>query len=279
MSNVLVLQSPRLAGAWLPISEHYFPIPDSISGNVLRLPLDDEDNIVPQAVADEMRHHRIDFALLPDLAFSDIKLIVCDMDSTFTISECIDEIAAAAGLREQVAAITERAMLGEMDFAQALHERAALLKGQPESLMEEVYENRFVITPGAEFLVEECRRHGVKFMLVSGGISYFAERLKERLGLDWAFANRLETQNGRFTGGITGKIIDAAAKQDLLQRFMQATGATRAQTVAIGDGANDIPMLQAAGIGIAYHAKPKTRTAADCCIDFNGLNAVRNLFR
>ena len=279
MSQSLILQSPHLANAWLPISGHYFNLPDSLPSDILRLNTDGDYERVPAAAATEFQHHNIDYALIPDTPFSALKLVVSDMDSTLITIECIDEIAASAGLKDQIAEITERAMQGELDFEESLRHRVALLQGQPENRLAEVYEHKLQLAQGAEEFIRDCHAHGIKFLLVSGGFTYITDRLKTRLGLDWAFANQLEIVDGKLTGKVLGSVIDAQAKADLLNQHRQALGATREQVLAIGDGANDIPMLQAAGIGIAYHAKPKTRTAADCCIDFNGLNAVRNLFR
>ena len=200
------------------------------------------------------------------------------MDSTLITIECIDEIAAAAGLKEQVAAVTERAMRGEMDFEDSLRERVALLAGLPESVLDDVYEHALRLSPGAEYLLAECKKHQVKFLLVSGGFTFFTERLKERLGLDWAYANTLETAGGKLTGRVVGPVIDAAAKARLLEEHRLALGLKRHQVAAVGDGANDIPMLQAAGFGIAYHAKPKTRAQAALNIRHMGLEALRGWF-
>ena len=200
------------------------------------------------------------------------------MDSTLITIECIDEIAASAGLKDQIAEITERAMQGELDFEQSLRHRVALLQGQPENRLAEVYEHKLQLAQGAEEFIRDCHAHGIKFLLVSGGFTYFTDRLKTRLGLDWAFANQLEIVDGKLTGKVLGSVIDAQAKADLLNQHRQALGATREQVLAIGDGANDIPMLQAAGFGIAYHAKPKTQAAVSIAISHHGWEAVRRLF-
>ncbi len=276
----LVLQHPHLAdcdlSALFAHLNHTPPPP--VSGTVWRLPLPQRptwDDTVWASLSAQC----IDVAVLPDLAFSDLGLVVSDMDSTLITIECIDEIAARAGLKAQVAAITERAMQGELDFAQSLTERVALLKGLPETALQTVYDEAVQLSPGADTLLAQCRRHGVKFMLVSGGFTFFTERLKQRLGLDEAFANELEIENGRLTGRIKGSIVDAQTKADLLVRHRDALGLRPEQVLAMGDGANDIPMLQAAGIGVAYHAKPKAKQYADVCVDFGGLDAVYHCFR
>ena len=278
MPATLILQSPHLARARLLISAHYFDLPDALPNSILRLPTDGDYTRIPAAAAAEFQHHHIDYALIPDTPFSALKLVVSDMDSTLITIECIDEIAAGAGLKDQIAEITERAMQGELDFEQSLRHRVALLKGQPENQLAEVYEHKLALAQGAEDFIRDCQAHGIKFLLVSGGFTYFTERLKTRLGLDWAFANQLEIADGKLTGKVLGDVIDAQAKANLLNQYRQAIGATREQVLAIGDGANDIPMLQAAGFGIAYHAKPKTQAAATAAISHHGWEAVRRLF-
>ena len=278
MPATLILQSPHLARARLPISAHYFDLPDALPNSILRLPTDGDYTRIPAAAAAEFQHHHIDYALIPDTPFSALKLVVSDMDSTLITIECIDEIAAGAGLKDQIAEITERAMQGELDFEQSLRHRVALLQGQPENQLAEVYEHKLQLAQGAEEFIRDCQAHGIRFLLVSGGFTYFTDSLQSRLGLDWAFANQLEIINGRLTGKVLGKVIDAQAKADLLHQHRQAIGATRDEVLAIGDGANDIPMLQAAGFGVAYHAKPKTQAAAPIAISHHGWEAVRRLF-
>lgn len=244
---------------------------------VLRLPVDDDFELT-----DEMRAaliaQQIDGAVLPDVAFADLGLIVSDMDSTLITIECVDEIAAGVGLKDEVAAITEQSMRGELDFEQSLRKRVALLVGLDERVLEEVYENVLQLSPGAEFLLEECKRNDVKFMLVSGGFTFFTERLQQRLGLDFHFANVLEVENGKLTGRLKGRIIDAQAKTDLLREYRERLGLAPWQVVAMGDGANDIPMIREAGFGIAYRAKPKTEANADACVRFGGLERIRGWF-
>ena len=169
-------------------------------------------------------------------------------------------------------------MRGELDFEQSLRKRVGLLAGLPESVLQEVYDQVLKLSPGAEYLLSECKKHGVKFMLVSGGFTFFTDRLQTRLGLDYTHANLLDTDNGRLTGRLNGRIIDAQAKADLLREYRAKLGLHHGQVLAVGDGANDIPMLTEAGFGIAYRAKPKARQAADICINHNGLEAIRGCF-
>lgn len=234
---------------------------------------------LPENIKNELNQLHIDYAILPDKAFSDLGLIVSDMDSTLITIECIDEIAARLGIKPQVAAITERAMRGEIDFRQSLKERVALLKGLPESELQVVYDEVLKLTTGAEELLAACHQFGVKFMLVSGGFTFFTDRLKQRLGLDYTYANVLGTENGKLTGTVDSEIIDAQKKVQLLQQYQADLGLHNSQILAVGDGANDIPMIQAAGIGVAFHAKPKTQAAAKVAINFSGLNGLIWLFR
>lgn len=222
---------------------------------------------------------QIDHAVLPDMDFGELGLIVSDMDSTLITIECVDEIAAGVGLKDKVAEITERSMRGELDFEQSLRSRVALLAGLDERVLADVYENILKLSPGAEFLLDECKRHDVKFLLVSGGFTFFTERLQQRLGFEYQHANVLEIENGRLTGRLKGRIIDAQAKADLLLEYRSRLGLQPHQVLAMGDGANDILMLKETGIGVAYRAKPKVRAAADVCINFGGLERVRGLFR
>jgi phosphoserine phosphatase len=222
---------------------------------------------------------KIDFAFVPEgRRFADLKLLAMDMDSTLITIECIDELGELAGCKSEIAGITAQAMRGELDYPQSLRKRVALLNGLPESALERVYAERLRLTPGAETLVGACRRHGVKLLLVSGGFSFFTERLKARLGIDYTISNRLETRDGKLTGGLLGGIVDADAKAGKFRAVMTELGANREQTVAIGDGANDLKMMAQAGLSVAFHAKPVVRAQADCAISWSGLDAVVNLF-
>lgn len=280
MSSVLVLQHPHLPhcdlsalAAILPEHHHFL-----FDASVLRVPVS-AGFALGIAAKNALLHQQIDFAVLPDVAFSSLGLIVSDMDSTFITIECVDEIAAGAGLKDKIAVITEQSMRGELDFAQSLRQRVALLAGLPESRLQYVYDHILSLTPGAEWLLAECRQHHVPFMLVSGGFTFFTQRLQQQYGLDYAYANQLVSQHGALTGELSGRLIDAQAKVDLLEQHRRQLHLTPDQVVAMGDGANDIPMIQAAGFGIAFHGKPKTQVAADVCVRFGGLDAVRKWFR
>ena len=221
----------------------------------------------------------LDFALVPaGRRLADMGLVVMDMDSTLIAIECIDEIADMQGIKPQVAAITAAAMRGEIDFPESLRRRVALLAGLPESALARVYDERLVLSPGAESLLAATRRAGIKSLLVSGGFRFFSERLKQRLGLDYTCANEFEIRDGRLTGQVLGHIVGAQEKPRELVRLRQELGLSREHVIAIGDGANDLPMLREAGVSIAYHAKPVVKAEADYAIDHGGLDAVVNLF-
>ena len=277
MTHHLVLQHPDIACCNLPFLNGLRPSESPFPERVRRFVVEPGYVLPPEAVA-AFDARQIDYAVLPAVPFADFGLIVSDMDSTLITIECVDEIAAGAGLKERVAEITERSMRGEIDFEQSLRERVGLLAGLPESVLQDVYDHVLQLSPGAEYLLAECKKHGVKFMLVSGGFTFFTDCLQTRLGLDYAFANVLETADGRLTGRLNGRIIDAEAKARLLREYREKLGLRPEQVIAVGDGANDIPMLREAGCGIAYHAKPKTRQAADLCIGHGGLDSLRNWF-
>ena len=216
-------------------------------------------------------------------ALRDYRLIAFDMDSTLITIECIDEIAAAVGLKEEVAAITEATMRGEIaDFRESLTLRVALLKGVPVDALQTVYDERLRLTAGAETLVSVCKAAGLKVLLVSGGFSFFAERLRARLGLDFVRSNLLEEADGALTGRVVaqawGDICDGAVKRATLLDVASLMGIDPAQTIAVGDGSNDIPMMQAAGLSVAFHAKPKVREVADVTIDEGGLERLLTIF-
>lgn len=189
------------------------------------------------------------------------KLLIADMDSTMITVECIDELADYAGIKPQIAEITERAMRGELDFAGALHERVALLKGLADSAIDQCREERVVIMGGARALVRTMKARGATTLLVSGGFTRFTGPVAEEIGFDAAVANVLEIADGALLGTVAVPIVDAARKRAELEAAIEG-GIDRALTLAVGDGANDIPMIQGAGLGVAYHAKPKTREAA-----------------
>jgi phosphoserine phosphatase len=220
-----------------------------------------------------------DAAFVPwERRLTDYRLVVMDMDSTLITIECIDEIADQIGVKSQVASITEAAMRGELDFASALRRRVALLEGVPEESLQKVYDQRLQLSPGAESMLSSMRTAGLKTLLVSGGFTFFTDRLKARLNLDFTVANHLEVRGGRLTGQVLGAIIDAERKAVELREACQRIGCDVRQSIAMGDGANDLRMLAAAGVGIAYHAKPIVRQQATHSIQFCGLDAVIPLF-
>lgn len=222
--------------------------------------------------------HAIDFGFVPATQkLSDIGLVVMDMDSTLINIECIDEIADMQGLKPQVAEITEAAMRGELDFAESLRRRVALLKGLDESALQRVYDERLQLNPGAAKMLDTLQQHGIKTLLVSGGFVFFTERLKARLGLSFAHANTLEIEHGKLTGRVLGDIVDAQAKADFLIQTREALGLQAHQVIAMGDGANDLKMMSAAHVGIAYHAKPVVRAQASYALNFVGLDGLIHL--
>jgi phosphoserine phosphatase len=223
--------------------------------------------------------HRLDFAWLPQRRrFADLKLVAMDMDSTLITIECIDELGDLAGRKAEVAAVTAQAMRGEIEYQESLRRRVAVLAGLPESVLKRVYEERLRLTPGAEALIAACKKHGVKLLLVSGGFTYFVDRLKDRLGFDFSISNVLEVENHRLTGRLTGPIVDAEAKAKKFTETAKVLKAEKHQTVAIGDGANDLKMMAEAGTSVAFRAKPVVRAQATCALNYSGLDGVLNLF-
>ena len=221
----------------------------------------------------------VDYAFVPaGRRLADFGLFVTDMDSTLIDIECIDEIADQCGKKHQVAEITEAAMRGEIDFRQSLTRRVALLAGLDATALETVFRERLRLNPGAERLLATLKASGIVTVLVSGGFTYFTDRLKAQLGFDHAYANTLEVVNGKLTGQVTGAIVDAQAKADHLTRVRKQLDLPAERVMAAGDGANDLPMFQAAGFRIAYQAKPVLRAQADCSLNHSGLDAVLKLF-
>jgi phosphoserine phosphatase len=213
------------------------------------------------------------------LSLSAFKLIAFDMDSTLINIECIDEIADAAGRKAEVAAITEAAMRGEItDFKDSLRRRVALLKGVPESALHEVFEQRLRLNPGAKNLVDTCKAHGMKVLLVSGGFTFFADRVCEMLNIDYARSNVLAIDNGHLSGDVVtqdwGDICDGAEKRKMLLHICQQMGISPKEAIAMGDGANDLLMMGEAGLSVAYHAKPKVREQAMVAINDGGLDRL-----
>ena len=202
------------------------------------------------------------------------RLLISDMDSTMIDQECIDELADKVGLKAHVAAITERAMNGELDFAAALRERVMLLKGLPETVLQDVFDQHITFMPGAKPLVATMRARGAHCVLVSGGFQFFTQRVADALGFHAQEANQLEVAGGVLTGRVIEPILDKQSKLDALNRIAQAHNIPLAHTLAVGDGANDLPMLQAAGLGVAYHAKTVVQKQAAARVNFTDLSAL-----
>ena len=220
-----------------------------------------------------------DFAFVPrDRSLARVRLVAFDMDSTLITIECIDEIADMQGIKADVAAVTASAMRGEIDFRESLRRRVALLAGLPIEALERVYEERLTLSPGAERMIAGFKRVGARTLLVSGGFTFFTERLKARLGLDEALASTLEIEDNRLTGRVSGEIVDGEAKAARFARLREQLCGGDGLALAIGDGANDLPMLRRADVSVAYHAKPVVRAEATHAIDHCGLDAILNLF-
>ncbi|MDR1528937.1 MAG: phosphoserine phosphatase SerB [Burkholderiales bacterium] len=236
--------------------------------------------VTPQNVAAEIYQAGFDVALVPrSRRLEQVSILAMDMDSTLITIECVDEIADMIGIKKQVAEITEKAMRGEIDFRQSLIARVALLKGVPETALEAVYATRLNLSPGAETMLRVFQEANVKTLLVSGGFTFFTERLRRRLKLTQTAANQLEVVDGKLTGRIIGDIVDAKAKAKELQSMKTRFATEQCPlTVAIGDGANDLPMFTVADISFAYHAKPKVRDQATHTIDHCGLEAIQYHF-
>jgi phosphoserine phosphatase len=213
------------------------------------------------------------------LQLSQFKLIAFDMDSTLINIECIDEVADAAGRKAEVAAITEAAMRGEIaDYKDSLRQRVALLRGVPASALAEVYEERLRLNPGAQQLVQACQNAGLKTLLVSGGFTYFTDRVRDQLGIDFTRSNVFQIENCLLTGRMVdqpwGDICDGEEKRRMLLQTCQDLGISPAQSIAMGDGANDLPMMGVAGLSVAYQAKPKVREQAMVAIHAGGLDRL-----
>lgn len=229
-------------------------------------------------VSDYCFAHQIDYGFVPAARqLSDFGLLVMDMDSTLINIECIDEIADMHQIKAEVAAITEAAMRGEMDFSESLRRRVALLEGTEATALQRVYDDRLDLNPGAQNLLSTLQQNGIKTLLVSGGFTFFTDRLQQRLNLDHAYANRLEIINNKLTGRVLGDILDAQSKAEWLIKVRDELGLKPHQVIAMGDGANDLKMMHEAGIGIAYHAKPVVRAQASYALNFVGLDGLLNL--
>ena len=231
----------------------------------------------------EIRPGLVTQGITPPLHLKDFGLIAFDMDSTLIDIECIDEIAAAAGRKEEVAAITEAAMRGEIaDYKESLRRRVALLEGVSVSSMEKVYTQRLKLNPGARELVAACKAAGMKVLLVSGGFTFFTDRIRERLEIDFTRSNVLDVHAGKLTGRMVdqpwGDICDGEEKKKMLLATCTQLGLQPARAIAMGDGANDLPMMGVSGLSVAYHAKPKVRQSAMVAINSGGLDRLLEVF-
>lgn len=233
-----------------------------------------DPGVVRKAFLELSNELDLDVAYQDDTVFRrNRRLVAFDMDSTLIEAEVIDELAKAAGVGDQVAEITERAMRGEIDFTESFSQRVALLKGLDESVLEGIAES-LPLTEGLENLIETIKRLGYKTAILSGGFTYFGEYLQNKLGFDYVYANELEIEQGKVTGRVTGTVVDGKRKAQLLQEIADKEGLTLDQVIAVGDGANDLPMLSLAGLGIAFRAKPIVQQSAKHAISTLGLDAI-----
>lgn len=212
-------------------------------------------------------------------SLADVRLVAMDMDSTLITIECIDEIADMQGLKPQVSEITEAAMRGELDFSESLRRRVALLEGLDAGALQRVYDERLRISPGGEAMLHAVQAAGIKTLLVSGGFTFFTERLGARLGLDYMHANVLEIEDGKLTGRVVGGIVDAEEKKRTVERVCAELRIAPSQAVVMGDGANDLKMMSIAGLSVAFRAKPVVRAQADVALNFSGLDGLLTILR
>ena len=234
---------------------------------------------MPEALHQSLNNEQLDWALAPSgRTLNDFKLVVFDMDSTLINIECIDELADFAGRKAEVSEITEAAMRGEMDYRESLKKRVGVLAGLNARVLARVFSERLLLNPGARELLDALQNANIHTALLSGGFTYFTERLRIELGLDFATSNELEIVGGKLTGRVVGAIVDAQAKADTLQALTQEFGLTQDQVMAVGDGANDLLMMAAAGTSVAYHAKPATQAKAVHAINHGGLDSILVLY-
>ena len=230
-------------------------------------------------VAEYCEKAKLDFAFVPEnLKLADFGLLAMDMDSTLIAIECVDELADLRGIKAEVSQITASSVRGEIEFADSVRRRVSLLAGLNESALQKVYDERLQLSPGAERMLAGLKAAGVKTLLITSGFTFFAERLKKRLKLDYTCSNTLEIVNGKLSGKLAGKIIDADAKAIKVEEIRKQLVLKREQVIALGDGANDLKMMAQAGISIAYHAQPIVRRQTTYAINHVGLDGVINLF-
>ena len=268
----LIIHSNVLNSKQLNLIETTFGLPIKVAQHYrLTLPFTPEKS----QLANLAEQLQADVNVLPEaFAANHIKLVISDMDSTLISIECIDEIADFINVKPQVSAITEAAMRGELNFEESLTQRVALLKGLDAGALQHVYDERLTLNPGAETWIAGLKQNGIAFALVSGGFTFFTDRLKERLNLDFSRANVLDTAQNQLTGKVVGGIIGAQAKADFLHELCLHLNITPEQVIAVGDGANDLLMMQAAGLSVAYHAKPTVQAHASTALNFSGLDAI-----
>lgn len=276
--NIVVLQGDLLtASAAEQIAE---TLEGQLSDNTKFYTISTHKPVSLEILQTLRQHHEFDINLLPsDFDPEQTKLLVTDMDSTLINIECVDEIADFINAKPQVAAITEAAMRGEIDFETSLRQRVSLLQGLDIAVLEKVYEQRLQLNPGAKVMLETLQKNGVKTALVSGGFTFFTERLQQQLGLDYTMANVLEQHNGQLTGNVAGDICGAQAKADFLIARCEQLNISPNQVVAMGDGANDLLMMKEAGLSVAFHAKPKVQEQAKMVINYCGLEAVLGMLQ
>lgn len=249
-----------------------------LNSNAVRLENISCDQSIWENIEAECHAAQLDVCMAPKARqLSDFKLLAMDMDSTLITIECIDEIADMQGLKPQVAEITEAAMRGEIEFQESLIRRVALLKGLEASALQKVYSQRLQLSLGAEKMLTALQQAGLKTLLVSGGFTFFTDRIKQRLALDFSHANLLEIVDDKLTGKVTGTIVDADEKRATVERVCQQLEISPQQAIVMGDGANDLKMMEIAGMSVAFRAKPVVRAQADVALNFVGLDGVLNL--
>lgn len=246
-----------------------------LNPHALRCEQVDDSNAIRLAVEMAAADARIDATFIDSgLSLADFRLVAMDMDSTLITIECIDEIADMQGLKPQVSEITEAAMRGELEFSESLTRRVALLQGLDASALQRVYDERLRISMGGEAMLAAVKAAGLKTLLVSGGFTFFTERLQDRLGLDFTHANVLEVNHGKLTGRVVGGIVDAGEKMHTVERVCAQIGIDPEQAIVMGDGANDLQMMGIAGLSVAFRAKPVVRAQAGVALNFSGLDGL-----